>query len=334
MPIRFTKDVEAQVVRDVKLFNQKRSKAIKQGYKHVPPMITVAELKSRYDTKPQLMGELEHIRKFSTSKDAMKEVELSGGAKAIQWEIDDLKRNLQYAKDWLGREFSTVRGLMYKMPGERTRLSNVIAKRAILEQDIAMLDQRSFDTYKGVMDDFYNAGVKRDAGYRGFLSEVELVMRRIGVDEKTIDEFFDTINTLTPNQFMLLYENEELIKKVYSLADSPTFGGFKLNTDEKDAQETIDTMLEYKDERVKKGKRLEEEQNLEEVDMKLAEQEKPQYMSNEEWGKVLTFGWAGEKPQITKKQQKEQSKLLGQLFYGKTKQERTKAYKELKKKGL
>lgn len=334
MAIRFTKDIEAQVIRDVKLFNAKRSKAIKQGYKHVPPVLTVAELKSRYDTKGQLMGELEHIRSFSVSKDAMKEVELSGGAKAIQWEIDDLKRNLQYAKDWLGREFSTVRGLMYKMPGERTRLSNVIAKRAILEQDIEMLDQRSFDTYKGVIDDFYNAGVKRDAGYRGFLSEVELVMRRIGVDEKTIDEFFDTINTLTPNQFMLLYENEELIKKVYSLADSPTFGGFKLNTDEKDAKETIDTLLEYKDELVKKGKRLEEEQNLEEVDMKLAEQEKPQYMSNEEWGKVLTFGWAGEKPQITKSQEKERKKLLNQLFYGKTEKERREAERQLKKKHL
>ena len=331
MAIRLTKDIEAQVARDVKLFNAKRSKAIKQGYKHVPPMITVAELKARYDNKADLMGELAHIRKFSVSRDAMKEVELSGGAKAIQWEIDDLKRNLQYTKDWLGREFSTVRGLMYKMPGERTRLSNVIAKRAVIEQDIEMLDQRSFETYKGVIDDFFNAGVKRDAGYRGFLSEVELVMRRIGVDEKTIDDFFETINKLTPNQFMLLYENEELIKKVYSLADSPTFGGFKLNTSEKDAQETIDTLIEYKDELVKKGKRLEEEQALDEVDLKLAQGEKPQYMSQEEWGMVQVFGWAGETPKKTKKEVNDFNKLTKQLFYGKTAKERREAERKLRK---
>lgn len=331
MAIRFTKDVEAQVARDVKLFNAKRSKAIKQGYKHVPPAITVSELKSRYDSKSQLMGELEHIRKFSISRDAMKEVELSGGAKAIQWEIDDLKRNLSYAKEWLGREFSTVRGLMYSMPGERTRLSNVIAKRAILERDIEMMDQRTFNTYKGVMDDFYNAGVKRDAGYRGFLSEVELVMRRVGVPEKTIDDFFDTINKLTPNQFMLLYENEDLIKKVYSLADSPTFGGFKLNTSEKDAEETIDTLLEYKDELVKKGKDLEEQQNLDEIDLRLSAGEKPQYMSEEEWGMVQVFGWAGETPKKSKKAENEYNKLTNQLFYGKTAKERKEAEKKLRK---
>lgn len=331
MAVRLTKDIEAQLIREVKLFNAKRSKAIKQGYKHVPQPLTVSELKSRYDNKSDLMGEIAHIKTFSVSRDAMKEVELSGGAKAIQWEIDDLKRNLKYAKDWLGREFSTVRGLMYKMPGERQRLSNVIAKRAVLEQEIDMLDQRSFETYKGVIDDFFNAGVKRDAGYRGFLSEVELVMRRVGVSEKEIDDFFETINKLTPNQFMLLYENEDLIKKVYSLADSPTFGGFKLNTTEKDAQETIDTLIEYKDELVKKGKRLEEEQDLEEVDRRLAEQEKPQYMSDKEWGMVQVFGWVGEKPQITKKEQARQNKLLNEMFYGKTKQIRSKAEKELRK---
>ena len=89
MAIRFDPALNKEIRRVVQNFNKKRNRAIQRGFHHLPPTLTVSELKNRYTKRSQLMRDLRLIKSFNKGKDeALRVVETSGGAKAIKWEYD------------------------------------------------------------------------------------------------------------------------------------------------------------------------------------------------------------------------------------------------------
>ena len=280
MAIKFDKAYNAEIRRVVRNFNQKRNRAIKRGYRYLPPKMTVSELKSRYTSRSQLNRDLNALKRFNREGDkALKVVETSGGAKAIKWEYDYLKRNLQYAKEFYEREIEDAARLDTPMMVAKSEyINNLKSKRDYLNLELAELSQSQFRTFRNTINEYLYANERNMNGYRNWMNEVELIMRNLGYDNKTINKFFEGFNELTPRQFLTMYRQSQLVSRIYELYIPTKDHSFKLSTTEEDAKDLINTFMVEKDEMIKKAKMQDEidDKGLEEfvkslTDEKLAE---------------------------------------------------------------
>lgn len=256
MAIRYDSNYNAKINRVVKNFNQKRNRAIKRGFKNVPAPIKVSDLKARYTSRRELNKQLTQLTRFSRGGDAvLRQVENDGGATAIKWELDYLKANVKAARKFFADEYRTVAAKVGDFPGERMRLDAIAKKLSTLDLDLAYMSQSQFNSYRAAINEYINKPKNYAAGYRGFLAEVESVMRMVGIEEGEIDKFFEKFKVLTPDQFHQLYENSDLIGRVYELADSPEYeGSLKLTTGKDEAKVLIDTLIEETDDLVDMAK--------------------------------------------------------------------------------
>lgn len=256
MAIRYDANYNREISKVVKNFNNKRNRAIKRGLKNVPAPIKVSDLKARYTSRKELNRQLELISSFSASKSALKKVENQGGATAIDWEFQYLKSNAKAAKEFFAREYALILPKYNDFPGERMRLDNLRAKMSILDLDVAYMDQSQFNAYRSTIKEYINKPSNYAAGYRGFLSQVEIIMKYLGVPDTSINTFFDKMKTLTPEQFHKMYEESSLVSRIFELADSPAYTGtLKLNTSDDDAKEFVDELLEQADDLIKEAKK-------------------------------------------------------------------------------
>lgn len=255
MAIRYDANYNAKIARVVKNFNQKRNRAIKRGFKSVPAPIKVSDLKARYTTRKDLDRQLDVLAKFSHGRDAvLKRVENQGGARAIEWEFEYLKSNEQAAREFYLREYKRVAPKTVDFPGEKQYLDNIAAKINIIDLDVAYMSQSQFNSYKSAIMGYINKPKNYAGSYRGFLKEVEIVMKMLNFSERQINSLFDKFSVLTPEQFHNMYNDSELVARIYRLVNSPTTGAqYKLTTTEDDARELIDTLNEEADDLVKKA---------------------------------------------------------------------------------
>lgn len=256
MAIRYDSNYNAKINRVVKNFNQKRNRAIKRGFKNVPAPIKVSDLKARYTSRRELNKQLTQLTRFSRGGDAvLRQVENEGGATAIKWELDYLKANVKAARKFFADEYRTIAAKVGDFPGERMRLDAIAKKLSTLDLDLAYMSQSQFNSYRAAINEYINKPKSYAAGYRGFLAEVEGVMRLVGIPEGDIDKFFEKFKVLTPEQFHQLYENSDLIGRVYELADSPIYeGGLKLTTSKDETRDLIETLMEETDDLVDMAK--------------------------------------------------------------------------------
>lgn len=246
MSIRYDKELNSRIRREVDNFNKKRKRAIQRGFRQLPPAMKVSELKARYTVRNDLNRELNRLRKFNIT-DALKKVETQGGIDSTAWEMKYLKGNVRNARDYFQRELNRASKRVAKFPGEAERVNNIRAKIDALDIDLAYMNQEQFRSARRAIFEYVEAPAKRKAGYRGFLTEVDLVMQRLGYSQDDIDSVLDKFNELNPDQFLYAYDHFDIISRIYELADSPIYGGLKLNTSEKDAENLVDTLMEQVD---------------------------------------------------------------------------------------
>lgn len=260
MAIKFDKAYNAEIRRVVRNFNQKRNRAIKRGYKYLPPKMTVSELKSRYTSRSQLNRDLNALKRFNREGDkALKVVETSGGAKAIKWEYDYLKRNLKYAKEFYDREIEDAARLDTPMMVAKSEyINNLKSKRDYLNLELTELSQSQFRTFRNTINEYLYANERNMSGYRNWMNEVELIMRNLGYDNKTINKFFEGFNELSPRQFLTMYRQSQLVSRIYELYIPTRDHSFRLSTTEEDAKDLINTFMVEKDEMIKKAKMQDE----------------------------------------------------------------------------
>ena len=211
------------------------------GFKDLPDVVSTRELKRRFDKPEDLERELALMRGFR--RDTLKEVELSGGAKAIKWDVEHIKNNLEQAKRYYENEERIVSERIGRYPSERDRLNLIAANKAALEFDIDNLNQEQFENAKGAINTFIRSRNKWGAGYRGFMSEVEEVMTRTGVSKEQRDVFFKKFQKLNQEEFHYLYESSDLIKRIYALIDSPKHKN-KMNASTEDARSYVDDLMD------------------------------------------------------------------------------------------
>lgn len=257
MAIKFDKAYNAEIRRVVHNFNRKRNRAIKRGFTHLPPAMSVSELKLRYSTRRDLNRELRMLKRFSKKgDDVLKIVETSGGAKAIKWEMEYIKNNLRYAKEFFDREIEKASALDTPLTFSKMEyVNNLKAKRDYLNLELAELSSSQLKTFKKTINDYLYANERNLQSYRNWMTEVELIMRTLGYDNKTIDEFFEGFDELSPHEFLTLYQQSALVSRIYELYIPTRDHSFRLSTSEDDAKEMINTFLLEKDELIEKAKK-------------------------------------------------------------------------------
>lgn len=258
MAIRYTKDLNAKIRKEVKNFNARRKILSKRGIKLTPAPLKVSDLKARYQSRRDLERELGLLSKASSRNDSLlKEVENSGGATAIEWELQYLKINEQKAKEYFERERKIVASKVGRFPGERMRLDNIEQKIALLDLDKDYMNQDQFNSYRSIIREYMSIPAKMKGGYRGFLIEVEESMTRLGYSKESINKVFNKLSKLSPSQFHQFYEENDLVGRIYELIQSPKHGGSNdFTTTEEDAEDKIATFIEELDDNIAKYKNL------------------------------------------------------------------------------
>lgn len=257
MAIRYDPGYNAEIRKVVRNFNRKRNRAYAKGFRNLPNLVKVSDLKARYETRADLNKQLRALKRFSSGgKNILETIENQGGATATAWEFKYLKQNAKDARNYFLRQYRDISRKIGKFPGERLRLENIVDKINFLDMDIKYMDQEQFRSFRATINEYITSGSKRRAGYRGFLSEVLSVMKLVGIEEKDINKVMRKINELTPDQFYSMYESSSLISRIYELADSPIYsGGLKLNTTTGKAKELVDNLVEEVDDLVENAKR-------------------------------------------------------------------------------
>ena len=254
MAIRFDPKYNAEIRRIVHNFNQKRNRAIKRGFTHLPPALTVSELKSRYTKRADLERDLRLIKRFNR-EDALESVVTSGGVKAINWEVKYLKANIKRAKEFYDREIRNLSFLDTDLVvSKKEVLNNLREKRAYLDLELDLIAPNQYSTYKSIINEYLSSNYDRQRSYRAWMNEVEIIMSRLGYDKKTINQFFKGFDQLTPNQFVNMYRQNSIVSRIYELYIPKTNGTWDLSTSEEDAKELIDTFMVEKDEMINKAK--------------------------------------------------------------------------------
>ena len=304
MAISYDDAYNKEISRVVRNFNQKRNRAIKAGKAMVPGPVKVSELKSRYETRRDMNRELSLLKKFG-KRDALEEVENLGGATAVKWEVAYLKANLKYAKEYFDREIAKAHHIPDKMAVIRNEyVNNLKAKRQFLDLEMAELDPSDFRTFKKTINEYLYANERTLKDYRNWLQEVEIIMRNMGYDNKTIDKFFEGFDSLTPEQFITMYRENTLISRIYELYIPTSDGEFQLSTSEEDAKDMIDTLIKEKDEMIKRAKQAEEmyagEKDLEDFAKSVESMQVPEDFDS--YGTIAGATPGQPKTKLTKKQ--------------------------------
>lgn len=244
MAIRYDKDYNARLRKDVRNFNQRRTRAIKRGFTNLPPAQLVSELKARYTTRSDLDRAVKQLRNFKAD-DSLRKIETSGGVKAVKWQYQFIKSNVENAKEYFQSEYERVSKRTGKFPGERTYLDTIAAKIDLLNNDINYMTQSQFRSALTAVNEFAKAPSRLKASYRGFLSEVEFVMDKLDIPKEKQDAFFKKFSKLTPTQFLYAYDNNDIIARVYGLYFKSDGEG-QITTSDK-ADEAIEVLMEEAD---------------------------------------------------------------------------------------
>lgn len=244
MAIRFDAGYNANIRKIVANYNQRRKRMERAGIKNIPEPALVSELKGRYTVKSDLNRELERLKNFGRS-DVLETIETSGGVKAVKWKVQYLKNNVKNARNYFEREYERVSKRTAKFPGERQYLDNIKAKINLLDRNINFMDQADFRSAVSSVNEFAMSPTMRKAQYRGFLSEVDWVMEKLGRDDEERTKFFNKFHKLTPSQFLYMYDNNDIIAKIYRLYHKD-YGEeeARLTDSTTNADELIDELME------------------------------------------------------------------------------------------
>ena len=248
MAIRFTPEYNERINKIVRNYNARVRKANKEGRlrkSNLPETVSARTLKKSYTSRTDLDRELRTLEMFNR-KMARHPV----GEHLTEYDIATIKANKQATIEHFEKLADVVRSKVGKnLPLQQGRLDTIELNIKNLMQDVdtaSESDKRAMLAYVNK----YRKNFERQAnGYRGFLSEVDMIMDRVGVSKEQKDVFFKKLSKLNSEEFYELYEKSDLVSKVYELADSPKYTGGKLvlYDTEQNARELIDTLLQEAD---------------------------------------------------------------------------------------
>lgn len=237
--------------RELRNYRRRRKRAIDAGFKNVLPDFKLRDLKSIY-TSSDLEKQLKVLTKF-TQKTLLDKITTKSGTKVSSWQFENLKSNRELAKNYFEKEYERINKRVFTYPGERTYLNNIQAKINLLDLDINVMTEEQFRSAHASILEFEKSNEMRKAEYRGFLNEVDWLMEKLDVPSEKRDKFFKKFETLTPQQFLYVYDNNPIISKIYSLYHKSSDGEAYIMNEE-NPEDMLDQLMIEADAMIKDAK--------------------------------------------------------------------------------
>ena len=252
MSINFTDSLNQRIQRVVEQYNSRRRSALKSHRQtDVPPRVTVKQLKTNYLELDDLLRELDTLEAFSATKLSYDPLE-----KVSEYDKEVIALNKKATIQFMEQKKAILERRIAKGKlNYRTTLENLQLNLDIMRKpEITATSSELYAQLAQVRKYRENFG-RRAGGYRGFLSEVEFVMKNVGIPKSERDAFFNKFSKLNPNQFELVYEEYGIVERVYDLAGSPPYGEaeIEMNADADYAKILIEEMMSQADEMVNYG---------------------------------------------------------------------------------
>lgn len=245
MAIRFTPEYNKYIRKTVNEYNKKVQRANTEGKikkANLPEKASVKILKKSYQHREDLDRELANLRAFSRKSIRKEKV---GGVN--QYQIDMIKANRDKTIEFFEHKADVIRKKATSgYPLQRDRLNAIERNLGILKKGVEGASERELQTMSAYVNKYRGSFERQASGYRGFLSQVDLIMDNIGIPTSKQDEFFKKLSKLDEEEFSDLYEKEDIISRIYELADSPKYTGgeLKLRGNEQDAEILINSLLD------------------------------------------------------------------------------------------
>ena len=304
MAKRFDPDFNSEIRRIVKNFNQKRNRAYRRGFSYLPNKAYVSDIKASFNTKSEIKKYLKELEKFNNMGDAALDIiSTDNGGKISRYNLMFIKDNLKDTKAFFDRQIAEAEELFYEDQysiARRDYLFNLQAKRKYLDFEIMQLDQSGLRTFERYTKQALSYNKSNITAYKGFLSGVEDVMRRLGYDEKYISTFYEKMSSISPAQFIKMYRKSDLIARIYEMIPSPEHGREKINTDDDTAKEYINQFVKEFEDMVRKSTSLQEfeketNKKYKEYEKQLAQKNKKKIplssLSQTDIDNLTTLGW-------------------------------------------
>ena len=242
MAIRFSDDYNRKIYNVVRNFNRKIKRLQSKGVSNLPEPISTRELKTNYQTRQQLNKQLGLFSKFG-ERDSVKEVETSGGAKAIKWELEYYKANTQNAIDFFEREIEKSRSSdsEYRIL-RKDYQNNLQSKINLLQRSMKESSPKVYTSQVQIIKDYLHNVERMKAGYKNWMDIVNRAGNFAQVDKRVMKSLNTKLSGLSEQQFTDLYHNEGLVRRVFELQYQTEKGA--------DDPEDIKNLLEVLDEKI------------------------------------------------------------------------------------
>lgn len=243
MAIRFTPEYNKYIRKTVNEYNRKVQRANTEGkVKKVdlPEMASVKTLKKSYLHRSDLDKELANLKAFSR-KSARQQVV----GNVTRYQLDMIKANREKTIEFFEHKADVIRKKATSgYPLQKDRLVAIEENLGILKKGVEGATEDELKAMSAYVNKYRGSFERQATGYRGFLSQVDLVMDDIKIPKEKQDELFNKLSKLDEEEFMDLYEKNDLIDDIFNLADSPKLtGGEFVLKDEQRAKDLIDTLL-------------------------------------------------------------------------------------------
>lgn len=248
MAIKYDADLNNEIRRIVKNFNQKRNRALKRGFSYLPNKAFVSEIKTSFDNRTDLKRYLRELEKFNKLKDyALETVETLGGGRTSRYNLMYIKDNLKDTKAFFDRQIAEANELFASDPysiARREYLFNLEQKRRYLDINIMNLDQSGIRTFQKYTAQALNYNKSNITAYKGFLSGVEQIMKNAGMDQKRINQLYEKMANISPAQFIKMYRKSDVIAKLYDVIPSPSHGKSMINTSDEEVEDLVEKFMD------------------------------------------------------------------------------------------
>lgn len=248
--MKLNKPLNERLRNEVRNYNKRLARLEKAGIKNLPSHQKVSEIKSRYTNVNDLIKEIERLTRFNRS--LITKTNINPETKASDWQIDYIKTNQKAAKEFYEKEYERVNKRVGRFAGERTYLDTLSAKIKLLGKNTESLSSSELRSTIATINEFAENPTRLKTNYRGFLSEVDWVMDKLGYSSEERDAFFKKFNKLTPTQFLYAFDNNDIINRIYNLYHKD-YGETeaRLTASEEDAEILIESLLEQADSIIK-----------------------------------------------------------------------------------
>lgn len=224
MAIRYDKELNREINRIVKNFNQKIVRLEKQERELLPDTVSIKELKKSVTSRNELKRKLKELQRFS-KRGAEEIITTKGGLTLTRYDIDRIKRENARAKRLISREIRMYETTKPKVLGKEQTTTfakmgsinylNTVARRKALEKNIEKIDKTELENLKKLIGktlknyNYMNEQFKEN--YFKMLSDLAYYT---DYDKEKIRKLKDKLFMLEPKKFYELFKNEKAIQDI------------------------------------------------------------------------------------------------------------------------